>query len=80
MERLGLPFFCFHDRDVAPEGDRPRQSNAMLDQVLERIEGHMQRTEIRLLWGTAICSVTPATWRARPPIRTRRCSPSPPRR
>jgi len=53
MERLGLPFFCFHDRDVAPEGDRPRQSNAMLDQVLERIEGHMQRTGIRLLWGTA---------------------------
>jgi xylose isomerase len=39
MERLGLPFFCFHDRDVVPEGDRPRQSNAILDQVLERIEG-----------------------------------------
>jgi xylose isomerase len=53
MERLGLPFFCFHDRDVAPEGDSPRQSNAMLDQVLELIEGYMQRTGIRLLWGTA---------------------------
>ena len=53
MERLGLPFFCFHDRDVAPEAATPRQSNALLDRVLERVEAHMQRTGIRLLWGTA---------------------------
>jgi xylose isomerase len=53
MERLGLPFFCFHDRDVAPEGDTPRQTRAMLDQVLARIESHMARTGIKLLWGTA---------------------------
>jgi xylose isomerase len=53
MERLGLPFFCFHDRDVAPEGDTPGQTKAMLDQVLTRIEGHMARTGIKLLWGTA---------------------------
>jgi xylose isomerase len=53
MERLGLPFFCFHDRDVAPEGNTPRQTKAMLDQVLARIEAHMARTGIKLLWGTA---------------------------
>ena len=53
MERLGLPFFCFHDRDVAPEGDSPRHNKAMLDQVLDRIEAQMQRTGIKLLWGTA---------------------------
>ena len=53
MERLGLPFFCFHDRDVAPEVGTLRQSNALLDRVLERVEAHMQRTGIRLLWGTA---------------------------
>jgi xylose isomerase len=53
MERLGLPFFCFHDRDVAPEGDTPRQTLAMLDQVLARIEQHMARTGVKLLWGTA---------------------------
>ncbi len=33
MERLGLPFFCFHDRDVAPEGETPAGSNARLDRV-----------------------------------------------
>ncbi len=53
MERLGLPFFCFHDRDVAPEGATLRESNARLDQVLGTVEGAMQRTGIRLLWGTA---------------------------
>ena len=53
LERLGLPFFCFHDRDVAPEGDTLRESNARLDRVLEHVQAHMQRTGIKLLWGTA---------------------------
>ena len=53
LERLGLPFFCFHDRDVAPEGATLRDSNAQLDIVLERVAEHMQRTGIKLLWGTA---------------------------
>ncbi len=53
LERLGMPFFCFHDRDVAPEGASLRESNANLDAVLAHIEGHMQRTGVRLLWGTA---------------------------
>lgn len=53
MERLGLPFFCFHDRDVAPEGATLRESNANLDRMLEVVQAHMQRTGIALLWGTA---------------------------
>lgn len=50
---LGLPFWCFHDRDVAPEGATLRESNAMLDAVLERAATKMQDGSIRLLWGTA---------------------------
>jgi xylose isomerase len=53
MERLGTPFFCFHDRDVAPEGATLRESNGNLDRVLEHLEAEMRRTGIRLLWGTA---------------------------
>ncbi|WP_439598227.1 xylose isomerase [Falsiroseomonas sp.] len=53
MERLGLPFFCFHDRDVAPEGATLRESNDRLDRMLEVVQAHMQRSGIRLLWGTA---------------------------
>jgi xylose isomerase len=53
LEKLGAPFFCFHDRDVAPEGTSFRESCDLLDRLLERMQGHMQRTGRRLLWGTA---------------------------
>ena len=53
FEKLGAPFFCFHDRDVAPEGATLRESNANLDRLLEQIEKEMARTGVRLLWGTA---------------------------
>jgi xylose isomerase len=51
--RLGLPFWCFHDRDVAPEGATLRESNALLDAVLERAARKMQDSGVQLLWGTA---------------------------
>lgn len=53
MERLGLPFFCFHDRDVAPEGASLREGVRHLDAMAEVLQAHMARTGIRLLWGTA---------------------------
>jgi xylose isomerase len=53
FEKLGVPFFCFHDRDVAPEGASFRESCTHLDRLLEQMQAHMQRTGVRLLWGTA---------------------------
>lgn len=53
FEKLGVPFFAFHDRDVAPEGANLRETNRLLDRVLERIAAAMARTGVRLLWGTA---------------------------
>ena len=53
MEKLGAPFFCFHDRDIAPEGATLAESNANVDRMLEFAQVEMQRTGIRLLWGTA---------------------------
>jgi xylose isomerase len=50
---LGVPFFTFHDRDVAPEGRTFSETSAMLHEIADEIESHMQRTGIRLLWGTA---------------------------
>ncbi|PPE69449.1 xylose isomerase [Caldimonas thermodepolymerans] len=50
---LGVPFWCFHDRDVAPEGTTLRESNARLDQMLELAARKMQDSGVRLLWGTA---------------------------
>ena len=53
MEKLGVPFYCFHDRDVAPEGNNLRETNANLDAVVKVLKEEQQRTGIKLLWGTA---------------------------
>lgn len=53
MEKLGSPFFCFHDRDIAPEGKTLAETNKNLDTVVKVVKEEMQRTGIRLLWGTA---------------------------
>jgi xylose isomerase len=53
LAKLGMPYFTFHDRDVAPEGTTYRETQANLDRVVEWIEGHMEQTGVRLLWGTA---------------------------
>ncbi len=52
-EKLGTPFFCFHDRDVAPEGKTLAESNKNLDAVVKVIKEESERTGIKLLWGTA---------------------------
>ncbi|MEZ5382803.1 MAG: xylose isomerase [Microthrixaceae bacterium] len=51
--KLGQPYFCFHDRDLAPEGDNFAESCRRLDEMVEVTAGHMERTGTRLLWGTA---------------------------
>jgi xylose isomerase len=53
IEKLGAPFYCFHDRDVAPEGNDLRESNRILDAVVKVLKEEQQRTGIKLLWGTA---------------------------
>lgn len=52
-EKIGAPHFCFHDRDVAPEGKTLAESNANLDAVVKVIKEESKRTGIKLLWGTA---------------------------
>jgi xylose isomerase len=53
MEKLGTRFYCFHDRDVAPEGASLADSNKNLDTVVKALKQEQQRTGIKLLWGTA---------------------------
>ena len=53
MEKLGAPYYAFHDRDVAPEGETLAESNRNLDAVVDVLEEEQQRTGIKLLWGTA---------------------------
>ena len=51
-EKLGVPFFCFHDRDIAPEADTLAETNKRLDKVVDRIEERMKNSPVKLLWGT----------------------------
>jgi xylose isomerase len=59
IEKLGAPFYAFHDRDVAPEGRTLKESNKTLDEVARVLEEEQKRTGIRLLWGTACLFVHP---------------------
>src|SRR5262249_13689771 len=53
FQRLTVPYWCFHARDVAPEGATLAESNRLLDGLLDRAARKMQDRGIKLLWGTA---------------------------
>jgi xylose isomerase len=51
--KIDAPFWCFHDRDIAPEGASLAETNRRLDQVVEHARKLQQATGVKLLWGTA---------------------------
>lgn len=51
-EKLDVPFFCFHDRDIAPEADTLAETNKRLDTVVAAIKARMAKSDVKLLWGT----------------------------
>ena len=53
IAKLGVPFFCFHDRDMAPEGRTFAESRRNLETLVDEAGERMAQTGIRLLWGTA---------------------------
>ncbi|MEW4562316.1 xylose isomerase [Bremerella sp. JC770] len=53
IEKLGAPYYAFHDRDVAPEGSNLKETYQNFDTVVDALEAEQQRTGIKLLWGTA---------------------------
>ncbi|MGE7658844.1 xylose isomerase [Bacillus altitudinis] len=53
FDLLDVPYFSFHDRDIAPEGDTLQETNQQLDVIVERMKGYMQQSGVRLLWNTA---------------------------
>jgi xylose isomerase len=53
VSKLGVPFYCFHDRDLAPEGRDVRESEENLLEMVTRAKKKQERSGVRLLWGTA---------------------------
>ncbi len=59
LEKLGVRYFCFHDRDIAPEGETLVETNKNLDEIVEHTKKLVDNSNISLLWGTACLFTNP---------------------
>jgi xylose isomerase len=53
ITKIRAPYWCFHDRDIAPEGATVAESNQNLDEIVKRAAQKQKQTGVKLLWGTA---------------------------
>lgn len=53
VSKLGVHYYCFHDRDLAPEGDSFAESCKNLEIMVDHAKMLQESTGIKLLWGTA---------------------------
>ena len=53
ISKMGIKYYCFHDRDIAPEGADLRETNRNLKRIVARAKQLQEKTGIKLLWGTA---------------------------
>lgn len=53
IAKLQAPYYCFHDRDVSPEGSTLQESNNNFDAIARKLKEAQEATGIKLLWGTA---------------------------
>lgn len=51
--KMGVPYYCFHDRDMAPEGGSVAESERNLATLVALAKERQQATGVKLLWGTA---------------------------
>lgn len=52
FDKLGAPFFSFHDIDIAPAGSSFAETCRFFDEMVDEAAAHMDRTGVQLLWGT----------------------------
>jgi xylose isomerase len=50
--KLGVQYWCFHDRDIAPEAETLAETNKRLDKVVALAKNYQKDTGVKLLWGT----------------------------
>jgi xylose isomerase len=53
ITKLGVPYYCFHDRDMSPEGASLAESNSNLETMSNRAKEKQEESGVKLLWGTA---------------------------
>lgn len=52
FDKLGVPYFCFHDFDIAPEGSNLKETLANQDVIVDMMEDYMKDSKVKLLWNT----------------------------
>jgi len=52
FDKLDVPFFCFHDVDIAPEGSTLKETNKNLDTIVDMMKDYMKDSKTKLLWNT----------------------------
>ena len=53
FSKMTVPYFCFHDRDLAPEGSNVIESEKNLQHLVDMVKPRQKETGIKLLWGTS---------------------------
>lgn len=53
ITKLGVPYYCFHDRDLAPEGKTVTESENNISELVTLAKQYQKGTGVKLLWGTA---------------------------
>lgn len=53
FEKMNVPFFCFHDVDIAPEGATLSETNKNLDSIVAMMKDYLKDSKTKLLWNTA---------------------------
>ncbi|MBN1113962.1 MAG: xylose isomerase, partial [Oligoflexia bacterium] len=57
--KLGIPYYCFHDRDIAPEGATIPESERSLEEITSMLKQRQKETGVKLLWNTANLTANP---------------------
>ena len=57
--KLGIPYYCFHDVDVAPEGNSFKEYLYNFHALVDILEQKQAQSGVKLLWGTANCFTNP---------------------
>ena len=53
LEKIDIDYYCWHDRDISPEGSSLSETHEMFHKVIDSFEEHQQKHNKKLLWGTA---------------------------
>ena len=53
FNKIKTPFFCFHDRDISPEGSNYKETQKIFFHIIDLVESKMETSNVKLLWGTA---------------------------